>query len=66
MIIDFLVQFLIEFLRALLIDGLSEHVRTRAERARRNRRLLRYIKLRAGRAERRVRSFSTEEPEKVE
>ena len=65
MLIDFFFQFLIEFIRALLIDGLSEHVRGRAARARRNRRMLNYLMLRSGRPRKTVRKFSTPETEKV-
>ena len=66
MFVDFLAQFLIEFLRALLIDGLSEHVRGRAERARRNRRVLLSVKLRSGRVRKPVRGLSTPKAEKVD
>ena len=65
MLADFLFQFLIEFIRALLIDELSEHVRGRAERARRNRRIQFYLRLRAGDPKRFVRTLSTPEAKKV-
>ena len=66
MLTDFFVQFIIESIRALLIDGLSERVRGRAARARRNRRMQLYLRLRAGRPLRSVRrTLSTEDPKKV-
>ena len=66
MFADFLAQLLIEFIRALLIDELSERVRGRAARAKRNRRLQFYIRLRAGKPRQPVvRTLSTEEREEV-
>ena len=66
MFIDFFAQFLIEFIRALLIDGLSEHVRGRAEKAKRNHRLQFYLRLRAGKPRPPVvRTLSTEDQETV-
>lgn len=58
---DFPVQFLIEFIRALLIDGLSEHVRGKVATARRTRRDRR----RSQKALRLMRSFSTADRKKV-
>jgi hypothetical protein len=66
MLADFFVQFVIEFIRALLIDGLSEHVRGRAAKAKRNRRLQFYLRLRAGKPPKAVpRSLSTEDRKTV-
>jgi hypothetical protein len=66
MFADFFVQFLIEFTRAVLIDGLSERVRGRAAKARRNRRIQFYIRLRAGKTRKPVaRSLSTEDRKTV-
>ena len=66
MFADFLVQFLIEFMRALLIDGLSERVRGRAKRARRNRRIQFYLRLRAGKPRQpAVRTLSTADQKNV-
>lgn len=62
-----LLQFLIEFARALLIDGLSEHVRGRAAKAKRNRRIEYYLRLRAGKPPRsHVRTLSTENNKSVQ
>jgi len=67
MLAIFLIQFLIEFIRALLIDGLSEHVRKRAAKARRIRSLRFYLRLRAGKPGRPVvRTLSTEDRENVQ
>ena len=61
MFIDFFAQFLIEFIRAVLIDGLSYRVRGRAARARRNRRIQFDLRLRAGKVQKPpARSLSTE------
>jgi 6-phosphogluconolactonase/glucosamine-6-phosphate isomerase/deaminase len=66
MFIDFFAQFLIEFIRALLIDGLSEHIRGRAEKAKRNRRIQFYLRLRGGKHRQPVvRTLSTEDQETV-
>jgi hypothetical protein len=66
MFIDLLVQFIIESIRALLIEGMSDFVRGRAARARRNRRIQLYLRLRAGRLRRPiVRTLSTEDGKKV-
>jgi hypothetical protein len=65
MIVEFLVQFLIEFTRALLIDGLSQHVRRRvatARRIRRDRRLTRHHSIKALR---RMRKLSTADRKNV-
>jgi hypothetical protein len=66
MFADFFAQFLIEFVRALLIDGLSEHVRDRAAKAKRNRRMQFYLRLRSGKHQRPVvRTLSTKEQKSV-
>ena len=66
MFTDFFIQFIIESVRALVIDGLSERVRGRVARARRNRRIQFYLRLRAGKPHRPVvRTLSTEDPKKV-
>jgi hypothetical protein len=67
MFADFFVQFLIEFMRALLIDGLSAHVRDRALKARRKRRIRFYLRLRAGKPPKpTVRTLSTEDQKSVQ
>jgi hypothetical protein len=64
---DFLVQFVIEFIRALLIDGLSAHVRDRAVKAKRKRRIQFYLRIRAGKPPKpTVRTLSTEDQETVQ
>ena len=66
MLTDFFVQFIIESVRALLVDGLSERVRGCAAKARRNRRIRLYLRLRAGKPRQSVtRTLSTEDPKKV-
>jgi hypothetical protein len=66
MLMDLVAQFTVEFVRALIIDELAQRVRTRAAVARRNRRILLHLNLRAGRPRDLARSFSTPDPEKVE
>jgi hypothetical protein len=67
MFIDFFVQFLIEFVRVLLIDGLSEHVRGRAASAKRKRRIQFYLRLRAGKPQQDdIRTLSTADPKSVQ
>lgn len=62
-----LFQFLMEFIRALLIEGLSARVRKQAAKARRNRRIRFYLRLRTGSPGRPVvRILSTEDRKKVQ
>jgi hypothetical protein len=61
MIGDFFEQFLIEFIRALFVDGLSEHVRGRLGTARQAQRRRQHSK----KALRLIRNLSTGESKKV-
>jgi hypothetical protein len=59
MLMDLLAQFIVEFIRALLIDELSRRVRVRSWRQRQLRREQFYRMLRSGRGKRIARNFST-------
>jgi hypothetical protein len=65
MLIDLFLQFVGEFLRALLIDELSEHVRRRRANSRRRKQLQLTLRLKAGRPTRTTHSLSTDDRQNV-